>query len=259
MPMKSLVKLVLVLLVLATLVWVVRREPDGSGASGMAEGGVLLPDLDVNAVRGLVVSEGSNKVELAYHDGLWHVVSAWDYFADFARLSGFLRSLADLEAGQVMAGDVVVAIRNSGETGELRLAVEAVRALGARVIAVTGGARSWLAHNADAVLDAGVAREGGGLGFAPRASVAAEVLVMAALSAALEEVRGFSRLTQPHKAFHHVTLEVFDDARSSFARNECELRFADGRAVRSRRHAVSHHFRATNEARRGAARRLARQ
>ena len=49
------------------------------------------------------------------------------------------------------------------------------------------------------------------------------------------EVRGFSRLTQPHKAFHHVTLEVFDDARSSFARNECELRFADGRAVRSRR------------------------
>ena len=49
------------------------------------------------------------------------------------------------------------------------------------------------------------------------------------------EVRGFSRLTQPHKAFHHVTLEVFDDARSSFARNECELRLADGRPLRARR------------------------
>ena len=49
------------------------------------------------------------------------------------------------------------------------------------------------------------------------------------------EVRGFSRLTQPHKAFHHVTLEVFDDARSSFVKNECELRFADGRPLRSRR------------------------
>ena len=49
------------------------------------------------------------------------------------------------------------------------------------------------------------------------------------------EVRGFSRLTQPHKAFHHVVLEVFDDARSSFARNECELRLADGRPLRARR------------------------
>ena len=54
-------------------------------------------------------------------------------------------------------------------------------------------------------------------------------------SAQAVEVRGFSRLTQPHKAFHHVTLEVFDDARSSFARNECELRHADGRRVKSAR------------------------
>ena len=54
-------------------------------------------------------------------------------------------------------------------------------------------------------------------------------------SAQAVEVRGFSRLTQPHKAFHHVTLEVFDDARSSFARNECELRLADGRRVKSAR------------------------
>ena len=54
-------------------------------------------------------------------------------------------------------------------------------------------------------------------------------------SAQAVEVRGFSRLTQPHKAFHHVTLEVFDDARSSFARNECELRYADGRRVKSAR------------------------
>ena len=53
-------------------------------------------------------------------------------------------------------------------------------------------------------------------------------------SAQAVEVRGFSRLTQPHKAFHHVSLEVFDDARSSFARNECELRLADGRRVKTR-------------------------
>jgi arabinose-5-phosphate isomerase len=95
-------------------------------------------------------------------------------------------------AGQVRPGDVVIAISNSGETAELRAAVECVRGLGAQVLAVTGGRSSWLARHADVVLDAGVTREGGGLGLAPRASVAAELLVLAALSAVLEEAREFT-------------------------------------------------------------------
>jgi len=96
-------------------------------------------------------------------------------------------------AGQVQPGDVVVAISNSGETHELRAAILAVRSRGASVVAVTGNSRSWLAQNADHVLDAGVTREGGPLGLAPRASVAAEVAVLAALAAELEARRGFSR------------------------------------------------------------------
>ena len=92
----------------------------------------------------------------------------------------------------MLAGDVVVAISNSGETRELREAVACVRAIGARVVAVTGRPDSWLARHADAVLDASVAREGGGLGLAPRASAAAQLLVLAALAALLEEGRAFS-------------------------------------------------------------------
>jgi arabinose-5-phosphate isomerase len=63
----------------------------------------------------------------------------------------------------------------------------------ARVLAVTGNPGSWLGRHADVVLEAGVAREGGSLGLAPRASVAAEVLVLAALAAALEKERGFTK------------------------------------------------------------------
>jgi D-arabinose 5-phosphate isomerase GutQ len=92
----------------------------------------------------------------------------------------------------VVRGDVVIAISNSGAT-ELVASVEAARALGAQVIAVTGNVRSPLAARADLVLEAHVEREGGGLGFAPRASIAAELLVLAALSAALESARGFTR------------------------------------------------------------------
>ncbi len=95
-------------------------------------------------------------------------------------------------AGQIVAGDVVIAISNSGAT-ELTATARAARGLGARIIAVTGDASSPLAAEAEVVLEAGVAREGGGLGLAPRASVAAELLVLAALSAALEEERGFTR------------------------------------------------------------------
>jgi arabinose-5-phosphate isomerase len=103
-------------------------------------------------------------------------------------------------AGQVVAGDVVIAISNSGGTRELLETVEAVEAMGARVIGVTGKLDSPLAKAADAVLDAGVAREGGPLGLAPRASVAAEILVLAALGAALERETG---LTREQYARHH--------------------------------------------------------
>ncbi len=95
-------------------------------------------------------------------------------------------------AGQVVAGDIVIAISNSGET-ELTATARAVRALGARIIAVTGAPASSLAAEAEIVLEAGVTAEGGGLGLAPRASVAAELLVLASLAAALEEARGFTR------------------------------------------------------------------
>ncbi len=96
-------------------------------------------------------------------------------------------------AGQVVSGDVVIAISNSGATRDLLAAVVAVRSLGARIIAVTGGLDSPLAREAEVTLDAGVSQEGGGLGLAPRASAAAELLVLAALSAGLEEARGLTR------------------------------------------------------------------
>ena len=96
-------------------------------------------------------------------------------------------------AGQVVRGDVVIAISNSGETDELRVALHAIRELGARVIAVSGKPDSWLAQNSEAFLSAAVNREGGGLGLAPRASAAAQTVVLAALSATLEATKGFTR------------------------------------------------------------------
>ena len=88
--------------------------------------------------------------------------------------------------GQLVAGDVVIAISNSGETGELKATVLAVKNNGCKVIGVSGNPDSWLARESDAFLFAGVKAEGGPLNRAPRNSVLAELLTLQALSVALQ-------------------------------------------------------------------------
>lgn len=88
--------------------------------------------------------------------------------------------------GQLVAGDVVIAISNSGETGELKSTVLAVKNNGCKVIGVTGNMDSWLAHQSDACLYAGVGAEGGPLSRAPRNSILAEILTLQALSVAIQ-------------------------------------------------------------------------
>lgn len=94
--------------------------------------------------------------------------------------------------GQLTAGDVVVAISNSGETGELKSTVLAIKNNGCKVIGVSGNADSWLAHESDAFLFAGVTAEGGPLNRAPRNSVLAEMLTLQALSVALQAEKDWS-------------------------------------------------------------------
>ena len=88
--------------------------------------------------------------------------------------------------GQLVAGDVVIAISNSGETGELKATVLAVKNNGCKIIGVSGNPDSWLAHESDAFLFAGVKEEGGPLNRAPRNSILAEILTLQALSVALQ-------------------------------------------------------------------------
>ena len=92
--------------------------------------------------------------------------------------------------GQLVAGDVVIAISNSGETAELKATVLAIKNNGCKVIGVTGNPDSWLARESDACLFAGVKEEGGPLNRAPRNSVLAEILTLQALSVALQSECG---------------------------------------------------------------------
>ena len=92
--------------------------------------------------------------------------------------------------GQLVPGDVVICISNSGETAELKATVTAIRRNGCRVIAVTGNPDSWLNQQAEASIFAGVREEGGPLNRAPRASILAECMALQALSVILQVNRG---------------------------------------------------------------------
>ena len=95
-------------------------------------------------------------------------------------------------AGQVLSGDVVIAISNSGETSELKATVETLKKNGAKIIAVTGNPDSWLAKSADVALIAGVKHEGDPLNKPPRASILAEIVMLQSLSVLLQETRGLT-------------------------------------------------------------------
>jgi arabinose-5-phosphate isomerase len=96
------------------------------------------------------------------------------------------------DLGRIVKGDVLLAVSNSGDTGEILALVPWVKRLGSRVVALTGDARSPLAQAADVHLDVGVSAEACPLGLAPTASTTAALAMGDALSMALVERRGFT-------------------------------------------------------------------
>ncbi|WP_130810445.1 SIS domain-containing protein [Olsenella sp. Marseille-P4559] len=95
-------------------------------------------------------------------------------------------------AGQVVPGDVVIAISNSGETMELKATVTCLKKNGAKIIAVTGSPSSWIAEQGDVVLIAGVTQEGDPMNKPPRASILAETLELQCLSILLQNEFGLT-------------------------------------------------------------------
>lgn len=89
-------------------------------------------------------------------------------------------------AGQLVPGDVVICISNSGETVELKATIAAIKRNGCKVISVTGNENSYLANIGDAFLKAHVDHEGGPLNKAPRASIISEIIVLQMLSVLLQ-------------------------------------------------------------------------
>jgi arabinose-5-phosphate isomerase len=95
------------------------------------------------------------------------------------------------DLGIVQRGDVVVALSSSGETEELVRLLEAIRRIGAQLIALTGEPGSTLGQASDVTLGCHVAEEACPMNLAPTASTTATLALGDALAMALSTRKGF--------------------------------------------------------------------
>jgi arabinose-5-phosphate isomerase len=104
------------------------------------------------------------------------------------------------DLGAIREDDVVLALSHSGETAELIRLMEAIRRIGAKVIAITGSAQSTLARAADVTLDCGIAEEACPMNLVPTASTTAALALGDALAMCLLVRKGFRE--EQFAAFH---------------------------------------------------------
>lgn len=96
------------------------------------------------------------------------------------------------DLGMVTADDIVLALSNSGETGEIISIIPAIKRIGAPIIAMCGREQSTLAQTAEVFLDVSVCQEACPLGLAPTASTTATLAMGDALAVALLSERKFT-------------------------------------------------------------------
>ena len=104
------------------------------------------------------------------------------------------------DLGIVREGDVVVILSKSGETPEIKVLVPLIKLRGNKIVAMVGNPKSYLAQQADFVLDVSVNDEAIPDSLAPTSSTTAQLVMGDALALILMRCRGFS--TDDFAKFH---------------------------------------------------------
>jgi len=154
----------------------------------------VFDNLDISALEKAaeVIIEAKNKGNRLHISGIGKPAHIAGYAASLISSTGtpayFLHGTEAVHGscGQLVPGDIVIFISNSGETSEMKATVTAVKNNGCHVIGISGNKDSWLAKESLVHLLAHVEEEGGPLNRAPRTSILAETIVIQALSVLLQ-------------------------------------------------------------------------
>ncbi|MEI8033045.1 MAG: KpsF/GutQ family sugar-phosphate isomerase [Chlorobiaceae bacterium] len=119
------------------------------------------------------------------------------------------------DLGIVSPEDVVICLSKSGTTEELNFIIPALRQIGVKIIAMTGNPRSFLAENADIMLDTGIEKEACPYDLAPTTSTTAMLAMGDALAISVMQEKQFTQrdfaMTHPKGSLgRRLTVKVSD-------------------------------------------------
>ncbi|WP_209405979.1 SIS domain-containing protein [Pseudozobellia sp. WGM2] len=96
------------------------------------------------------------------------------------------------DLGTIQENDVVICLSNSGNTAEIKMLIPLIKRGNNKLIAMTGNLDSYLASEADYILNTHVEKEACPNNLAPTTSTTAQMVVGDALAISLLEVKGFT-------------------------------------------------------------------
>jgi arabinose-5-phosphate isomerase len=96
------------------------------------------------------------------------------------------------DLGMIQKDDIVICISKSGNTPEIKVLVPLLKRRGSKLVALVSNTNSYLAQQADFVLNATIAEEACPHNLAPTTSTTAHLAMGDALAVSLLEIRDFS-------------------------------------------------------------------
>ncbi|MBQ9473515.1 MAG: KpsF/GutQ family sugar-phosphate isomerase [Bacteroidales bacterium] len=132
------------------------------------------------------------------------------------------------DLGIIRPDDVVICLSKSGNTPEIKVLLPLVKNFGNTLIAIVGNRDSFLAREADIVLDVTVEHEACPNNLAPTSSTTAQLVMGDALAVALIECRNFS--AQDFARFHPggtLGKQLYMRVNDLYTQNESPVVYAD--------------------------------
>ncbi|MXV38265.1 KpsF/GutQ family sugar-phosphate isomerase [Flavobacteriaceae bacterium Ap0902] len=96
------------------------------------------------------------------------------------------------DLGIIQPEDICIIISKSGNTQEIKAALPSIKFLGKKTVAMTGNMNSYLASQADYVLDTTVSREAGHNNLAPTSSTTVQLVMCDAIAMTLMKMKNFT-------------------------------------------------------------------
>ena len=165
-------------------------------------------DNEANSILGLkdlLTDDFEKVVDLIYHSKGNVIVSGIGKSANIAQkivatlnstgTTAVFMHAADAihgDLGIIRDDDVVIIVSKSGETPEIKVLTPLIKIRKNKLVAIVGNLRSYLANQADYVLDTTVPREACPNNLAPTSSTTAQLVMGDAMAVALLKMRGFT-------------------------------------------------------------------